>query len=91
MIVVCCEKLPPAVRGRMKLWFVEVRCGVFVSGLNDDVALRIVEYLEEHCSAETGLLIFLSRRKSPGFEVRAKGASLHRLVSLGGLQLISMR
>ena len=91
MIVVCCEKLPPAVRGRMKLWFVEARCGVFVSGLKDDAALRVVEYLEEHCKSETGMLIFLSRRASPGFEVRAKGVSVDRLVSIGGLQLVTLQ
>jgi CRISPR-associated protein Cas2 len=90
LIVVCCEKLPPAVRGRMKLWFTEVRCGVFVSGLNDDVALHVVEYLEEHCKAETGLLIFLSRRKAPGFEVRSKGSFKDRLLNFGGLQLLKV-
>ena len=31
MLVVVANDLPPAVRGRMKLWFVEPRPNVFVS------------------------------------------------------------
>ena len=45
MLVVVANDLPPAVRGRMKLWFVEPRANVFVSGINDSVATTVVDYL----------------------------------------------
>ena len=37
MLVVIANDLPPAVRGRMKLWFVEPRANMFVSGIKDSV------------------------------------------------------
>lgn len=60
MLVVLANDLPPAVRGRMKLWFVEPRANVFVSGVKDSVAVTVVDYLMQHCPAESGLMLFRS-------------------------------
>ena len=49
MLVVIANDLPPAVRGRMKLWFVEPRPNVFVSGIKDSVARHVINYLLEKC------------------------------------------
>ncbi len=57
MLVVVANDLPPAVRGRMKLWFVEPRANVFVSGIKDSVADGVVKYLHEYCPPSAGLLI----------------------------------
>ena len=45
MVVVVANSLPDRIRGRMKLWFVEPRANVFVSGISDHVALQVTEYL----------------------------------------------
>ena len=58
MLVVIANDLPPAVRGRMKLWFVEPRANMFVSGIKDSVAKKVVEYLYKHCPSESGLMVF---------------------------------
>ncbi|WP_419582042.1 type I-E CRISPR-associated endoribonuclease Cas2e [Thiolapillus sp.] len=58
VLVVIANDLPPAVRGRMKLWFVEPRANVFVSGVKDSVAKKVVEYLYKHCPPESGLMVF---------------------------------
>ncbi len=49
MLVVVANDLPPAVRGRMKLWFIEPRANIFVSGIKDSLAKKVVAYLHEHC------------------------------------------
>lgn len=49
MMVVIASELPPAVRGRMKLWFIEPRPNVFVSGVKDALSERIIRYLVRHC------------------------------------------
>ncbi|MFU8787817.1 MAG: type I-E CRISPR-associated endoribonuclease Cas2e, partial [Methylobacter sp.] len=49
MLVVIANDLPPAVRGRLKLWFVEPRPNVFVSGIKDSVAQKVVDYLYQYC------------------------------------------
>jgi len=38
VLVVIANNIPPAVRGRLKLWFVEPRANIFVSGVKDNVA-----------------------------------------------------
>ncbi len=88
MLVVIANDLPPAVRGRMKIWFVEPRPNVFVSGVKDAVSMKVVEYLYEHCPPSSSLLIFRKISTPPGYEIRSFGRANHRLIEISGLQLI---
>ncbi|MDV7211166.1 type I-E CRISPR-associated endoribonuclease Cas2e [Azotobacter beijerinckii] len=88
MLVVIANDLPPAVRGRMKLWFVEPRPNVFVSGIKDSVAITVVDYLYKHCPPESGLVIFRSLPHSPGYEIRTIGPPRKPMTTLSGLQLV---
>lgn len=88
MLVVIADYLPPAVRGRMKLWFIEPRPNVFVSGVKDSVADSVVEYLHEFCPVEAGLIIFQRTNRAPGYKIRYLGAPKKSLTELSGLQLV---
>ncbi len=88
MLVVLANDLPPAVRGRMKLWFVEPRANVFVSGLKDFAAQRVVDYLYKHCPADSGLMIFRKISCAPGYEIRSLGDTRRQLTEISGLQLV---
>lgn len=88
MLVVLANDLPPAVRGRMKLWFVEPRPNVFVSGIKDAVAQTVVDYLIQHCPVESGLMLFRSIPEPPGYEIRYKGDIRKPVIHLSGMQLI---
>lgn len=88
MLVVLANNIPPAVRGRMKLWFVECRPNVFVSGVKDSVADDVVEFLYKYCPAESGLMIFQKIKKSPGYRIRGMGDTKRNLVEISGLQLV---
>lgn len=88
MLVVLANDLPPAVRGRMKLWFVEPRPNVFVSGIKDSVANDVVEYLYKYCPAESGLMIFQKTKKTPGYKIQGVGDTRRSLVEISGLQLV---
>ena len=88
MLVVIANDLPPAVRGRMKLWFVETRAYVFVSGIMVNVAQKVVDYLREHCPPESGLLIFLKTPEPPGYRILGRGDHKREIVLLDGLQLV---
>ena len=88
MLVVLANDIPPAVRGRMKLWFVEPRPNVFISGLKDSVADDVVEYLYKHCSAEAGLMVFKKISPAPGYKIRGVGDTRRTLVEINGLQLV---
>ena len=88
MLVVIANHLPPAVRGRMKLWFVEPRANVFVSGVKDSVARSVIDYLFENCPARSGLLIFQRISTAPGYRIYGKGDTRRRLTEISGLQLV---
>lgn len=88
MLVVVANDLPPAVRGRMKLWFIEPKPNVFVSGVKDSVAKTVIEYLYRHCPPESGVMIFRSLPKTPGYEVRSIGPTKKQSIEVSGLQLV---
>lgn len=88
MVVVLANELPPAVRGRMKLWFVEPRANVFVSGIKDAVAQTVVDYLLGHCPAESGVMIFMSQPQAPGYRLYTIGPPRKPQIEISGLQLI---
>ena len=87
MLVVLANDIPPAVRGRMKLWFVEPRPNVFVSGIKDSVADDVVEYLFKYCPTDSGLMIFQKSHETPGYKIRGVGDTNKILVAISGLQL----
>ena len=91
MLVVIANNLPPAVRGRMKLWFVEPRANIFVSGIKDHVAQKVVDYLQSHCPAESGLLIFQKIPEPPGYKIYGRGDHKREIVLISGLQLVRDR
>ncbi|MDP2505859.1 MULTISPECIES: type I-E CRISPR-associated endoribonuclease Cas2e [unclassified Oceanobacter] len=72
----------------MKLWFVEPRPNVFVSGVKDSVAQTVIDYLMQHCPIESGLMLFRSIPAPPGYEIRYKGKPRKPVVDISGLQLI---
>ncbi len=88
MLVVIANDLPPAVRGRMKLWFVEPRPNVFVSGVKDSVGKAVVDYLYQHCPPESGLMVFRRINETPGYEIRGVGDTRRSVIEISGLQLV---
>ena len=88
MLVVIANDLPPAVRGRMKLWFIEPRPNVFISGVKDSVAKKVIDYLYQHCPKDSGLMIFNRINETPGYEIRGIGDTRRNLTEISGLQLV---
>ena len=88
MLVVIANHLPPAVRGRMKLWFVEPKPNVFISGIKDSVADSVVKYLMSHCPDDSGLVIFQRSPDPPGYKIKGFGKHLRTLTNISGMQLV---
>ena len=88
MIVILANSLPDAVRGKLKLWCVEPKANVFVSGIKDQLAQQVADMLLEHCPPEAGLLIFLEISKPPFFRILAKGAPDKNISNISGFQLV---
>ncbi len=88
MVVVIANDIPPAVRGRMKLWFVEPRANIFVSGIKDSVAESVIKYLFDNCGTKAGLLVFQRTSIPPYYKIWGLGDSKRKISSIDGLQLI---
>ena len=88
MVVVIANDLPPAVRGRMKLWFVEPRPNVFVSGIKNSVADDVVQYLVKSCPNSSGLMVFQRTPSPPGFTIWGTGDPDKKISLLDGYPLI---
>ena len=88
VLVVIANDLPPAVRGRMKLWFIEPRPHVFVSGVKGNVAQKVVDYLLEHCPPESGMMLFQRTTEAPGFHIYGLGSHKRQIVEISGMQLV---
>lgn len=88
MVVVIANDLPPAVRGRMKLWFVEPRANVFVAGINDAVADGVIKYLFDNCPIESGLLVMQKTSAPPFYRIWGIGDTNRKIADFQGFQLV---
>lgn len=88
MIVVIAHYLPDAVRGKMKLWFIEPTPNTFVSGVKDYLAKEIIDMLMSHCPATSGLIIFEDISSPPFYKIHTKGQPERPLINISGLQLV---
>ncbi|MDO4628015.1 MAG: type I-E CRISPR-associated endoribonuclease Cas2e [Planctomycetia bacterium] len=88
MIVIVANSLPPAVRGKLKLWFLEPKPNVFVSGIKDSLADRVVEKVMKYCPLDSGILVFQTTQKAPGYRILAHGMPAKTLEMISGFQLI---
>lgn len=88
MVVVIARNIPDAVRGKLKLWFIEVAPYVFVSGVKDFCAEKIANYIWEYCDQEESeLLIIRDTSKPPYFKVRERGLSADDFIPICGIKL----
>lgn len=80
MVVVMAEHIPDAIRGKMKLWFIELKPNVFVSGINDHVAKKVVDYLFSKTPFYSGMTIVMSQNTAPGYQIISLGSTKKNLL-----------
>jgi len=87
MVVVVTEAVPPRLRGRLAIWLLEVRAGVYVG----DTTKRVREMIWEQIIglAEDGnvAMAWASRNES-GFEFQTYGENRRVPVDYDGLRLV---
>lgn len=90
MVVIVTENVPPRLRGRLAVWLLEVRAGVYIG----DVSKRIREMLWEQITvlSETGNVVMAwSTNSESGFEFQTYGENRRIPVDLDGLRLVSFK
>lgn len=88
MLVVVTEAIPPRLRGRLAVWLLEVRAGVYLG----NVSKRIREMIWEQCEVgmEDGNIVMAWQTNGePGFDFQTLGKNRRIPVDYDGLRLVS--
>lgn len=88
MIVVVTESVPNRLRGRLAIWLLEVRAGVYVG----DVSRRVREMIWEQCDLlrEDGNVVMAwATNTESGFDFQTLGENRRVPVEFDGLRLVS--
>lgn len=88
MLVVVTENAPPRLRGRLAVWLLEVRAGVYIG----DVSRRVREMIWQHCEKllEDGNVVMAwATNTESGFDFQTMGNNRREPVEFDGLRLVS--
>ncbi|WP_320056605.1 type I-E CRISPR-associated endoribonuclease Cas2e [Desulfuromonas thiophila] len=88
MLVIVVENVPPRLRGRLGLWLVEVRAGVYVGDISRRVREMIWDNLEQGIEDGNAVMAWTSNNES-GFDFMTLGANRRIPVEMDGIQLVS--
>jgi CRISPR-associated protein Cas2 len=87
MLVIVLENAPPRLRGRLAVWLLEVRAGVYVGSYGRRVREHIWEHVEEGLDGGNAVMLWQSKSEA-GFEFRTLGANRREPADFDGVQLV---
>jgi CRISPR-associated protein Cas2 len=88
MLVIVAENVPPRLRGRLGLWLVEVRAGVYVGKVSRRVREMIWENLVQGIDKGNIVMAWSSTGES-GFDFLTLGENRRIPVEMDGIKLVS--
>jgi CRISPR-associated protein Cas2 len=88
MLVIVLENAPPRLRGRMAIWLLEVRAGVYVGNYSRRVREYIWMQVEAGIEDGNAVLAWTSRSEA-GFDFQTLGKNRRVPVDFDGVQLVS--
>lgn len=88
MLVVVTENVPPRLRGRLAVWLLELRAGVYVGDVSRRVREMIWHQITELAEAGNVVMAWATNNES-GFDFQTYGANRRVPVELDGLRLVS--
>lgn len=88
MLVIVVENAPPRLRGRLAVWLLEIRAGVYVGNYSAKVREEIWRQVE--AGIEDGNAVIAWRENNEaGFDFKTLGANRRVPVELDGTKLVS--
>lgn len=88
MLVIVTENVPPRLRGRLGVWLVEIRAGVYVGDLSRKVREMIWSQVEAGLGEGNAVMAWSTNTES-GFDFLTLGKNRRMPVELDGLKLVS--
>lgn len=87
-LVVVTENVPPRLRGRMAIWLLEVRAGVYIGDVSRRTREMIWEQLREGHAGGSVVMGWASNHES-GYEFQTLGPNRRIPVEFDGLHLVA--
>ena len=88
MTVVVTEAIPPRLRGRLAVWLLEVRAGVYIGDVSRRTREKIWEYMEADLGDGNVIMAWATNTES-GFDFQTLGVNRRIPVEFDGLRLVS--
>ena len=88
MLVIVLENAPPRLRGRMAIWLLEIRAGVYVGNYSAKVREHIWNQVEEGLEDGNAVMTWRSNNEA-GFDFVTLGNNRRIPVELDGAKLVS--
>ncbi|MBF0146143.1 MAG: type I-E CRISPR-associated endoribonuclease Cas2 [Magnetococcales bacterium] len=88
MLVIVVENVPPRLRGRLAIWLLEVRPGVYVGNLSKRVREMIWNQVETALEDGNAIMIWNTNTES-GYDLLTLGKNRRIPVELDGIKLVS--
>lgn len=88
MLVIVVENVPPRLRGRLAVWLIEIRAGVYVGDLSVKVRDMIWSQIEKGIEDGNAVMAWTTNTES-GFDFITLGKNRRLPVELDGLKLVS--
>lgn len=88
MLVIVLENAPPRLRGRLAVWLLEVRAGVYVGTYSKRVREHIWAQVEEGIEEGNAVMVWRSNAEA-GYEFKTLGANRRIPADFDGVQLVS--
>lgn len=88
MLVIVLENAPPNLRGRVAVWLLEVRAGVYVGNYSRRIREHIWAQVEEGLQDGSAVLMWRSTAEA-GFDFLTLGANRRTGVDFDGVQLVA--
>jgi len=88
MLVIVTENVPHRLRGRLAVWLIEIRAGVYVGDLSRKVREMIWQQVEVGIEEGNAIMAW-STNTEAGFDFLTLGKNRRLPVELDGLKLVS--
>jgi len=88
MLVIVVENVPPRLRGRLAIWLLEIRAGVYVGNYSAKVRDYIWGQVEKGIGEGNAVMAWRTNNEA-GFDFVTLGTNRRRPVELDGAKLVS--
>ncbi|WP_196161093.1 type I-E CRISPR-associated endoribonuclease Cas2e [Reinekea sp. G2M2-21] len=88
MIVVVTEAVPPRLRGRLAVWLLEVRAGVYIGDVSKKIR-EMIWYQIGELAEDGNVVMAWATNTESGFDFQTYGENRRIPIDMDGLRLVS--